>query len=168
MATPVPVPAWAYPVILALTSHIYFNRQEPTLKQFFIIFGFGYAAALCAAFTNQELLSISEILHLTAQQAIAYLASLLVSITAYRLSPLHPLAHIPGPIALRVSKLTGLVAIWLPGKGYKELHRLHTYYGDFVRIGVFADFHSYSAILSFFTRPERNQRSKRGWCPADL
>lgn len=60
---------------------------------------------------------------------------LIISFTIlYRISPFHPLAKYPGPIACRISKLW-LVYITMPGKSHHYIHRLHQTYGDIVRIG---------------------------------
>ncbi|KAF7288957.1 hypothetical protein MIND_01412300 [Mycena indigotica] len=63
-----------------------------------------------------------------------FLASLTASIVAYRLSPWHPLAHIPGPMLAKVSKLWG-VSLLIRGNRHLVLKKLHEKHGDFVRIG---------------------------------
>ncbi|KAF5362880.1 hypothetical protein D9758_007046 [Tetrapyrgos nigripes] len=64
----------------------------------------------------------------------AFYTCLGVSVTAYRLSPFHPLAQHPGPIIARVSKLW---VVWksLDGKLPKYYQKLHAQYGPVVRIG---------------------------------
>jgi hypothetical protein len=63
-----------------------------------------------------------------------YLSTLCLSIVAYRLSPMHPLAKYPGPILARVTKLWGA---WLAVNGEAHLvyKKLHEQYGDVVRVG---------------------------------
>ncbi|KAJ7055928.1 cytochrome P450, partial [Mycena amicta] len=62
------------------------------------------------------------------------LATLTSSIVAYRLSPWHPLAHIPGPTLAKISKLWS-VKLSLSGKKHRVFKELHERYGDFVRTG---------------------------------
>ncbi|KAJ7351519.1 cytochrome P450, partial [Mycena albidolilacea] len=65
---------------------------------------------------------------------IVFVGSLSLSISAYRLSPFHPLAQYPGPAIGKVTKLWGL---WKASKGYKYLYfkELHDTYGAYVRTG---------------------------------
>jgi hypothetical protein len=65
---------------------------------------------------------------------VVFLGSLSLSISAYRLSPFHPLAQYPGPAIGKVTKLWGL---WKASKGYKYLYfkELHDTYGAYVRTG---------------------------------
>lgn len=61
---------------------------------------------------------------------------LLASITvAYRLSPLHPLARYPGPLAAKISKFYH-VKIQLRGNAHIVIKEWHHKYGDVVRIGA--------------------------------
>ncbi|KAF8205675.1 cytochrome P450, partial [Mycena galopus ATCC 62051] len=62
------------------------------------------------------------------------LGSLGLSITAYRLSPFHPLAQYPGPAIGKVTKLWG---VWKAAYGHKYLYfkELHDKYGPYVRTG---------------------------------
>lgn len=66
--------------------------------------------------------------------AIAYVVALFGSIVIFRLL-LSPLRHIPGPLRLRLTKLTHL---WDMARfqNCKLLHELHTKYGDVVRTGT--------------------------------
>ncbi|KAI0759727.1 hypothetical protein BD413DRAFT_487319 [Trametes elegans] len=63
-----------------------------------------------------------------------YLATLVLSVLAYRLSPFHPLARYPGPVALKLSKLT-MSRIASTGQQHKYIKALHEKYGDAVRTG---------------------------------
>lgn len=64
-----------------------------------------------------------------------YLAALVVSIVVYRVSPFHPLAHIPGPIGCKVSKFY-MAIIALRGRQHVYIKSLHDRYSsDIVRIG---------------------------------
>ncbi|KDR79011.1 hypothetical protein GALMADRAFT_224262 [Galerina marginata CBS 339.88] len=60
--------------------------------------------------------------------------SLLASIGVYRLSPWHPLAKYPGPIACRLSKFY-LAFLSSEGKQHIYYGRLHEKYGNVVRVG---------------------------------
>ncbi|KAH6662426.1 cytochrome P450 [Plectosphaerella plurivora] len=63
----------------------------------------------------------------------AYFAALFTSIGVYRVF-FHPLRHVPGPFALKV---TQLYMPWLgrDGQLHRKFLRLHEEYGDFVRVG---------------------------------
>ena len=56
-------------------------------------------------------------------------------IVLYRLSPFHPLARYPGPIAYRLSMLVPAFSS-MTGKRAKYYRALHKRYGDIVRIGT--------------------------------
>lgn len=63
-----------------------------------------------------------------------YLSSLSLSVFLYRISPFHPLAGIPGPFWLKVSKISGM---WISftGKTHIVVKDLHDRYGPVVRTG---------------------------------
>ncbi|KAF7330387.1 Cytochrome P450 [Mycena venus] len=61
-----------------------------------------------------------------------FICSLCVSIVLYRLSPLHPLYHVPGPPLWRVSKIIGLWMSWT-GHQHHYIKRAHDKYGPIVR-----------------------------------
>ena len=63
-----------------------------------------------------------------------HLLTVALSVILYRLSPFHPLAHVPGPVALKTSML---VAACDSVTGYRAKHRqeLHKRFGDIVRVG---------------------------------
>ncbi|CDO71117.1 hypothetical protein BN946_scf184844.g121 [Trametes cinnabarina] len=63
-----------------------------------------------------------------------FVSTLLVSIGLYRLSPFHPLARYPGPIACKLSKFW-MACLSFGGYQHRYVKRLHEYYGDVVRIG---------------------------------
>lgn len=66
---------------------------------------------------------------------ILYIGTLLVSVVAYRLSPWHPLASIPGP---KVSYVSRILSSVVRARGYHHLYlnALLLKYGKFVRIGI--------------------------------
>jgi hypothetical protein len=75
----------------------------------------------------------SSILYFLKTTAI-YLLTVGASITAYRLSPFHPLAKYPGPVLARVSRLWATQGV-IRGYQHLESHELFTRYGDVVRTG---------------------------------
>ena len=77
--------------------------------------------------------SLSAI-HAAALSYLVFYASLVSSIVLYRLSPVHPLYHYPGPICLKISKLW---LAWAAAQGNQHIYiaKLHEQYGDVIRIG---------------------------------
>ncbi|KAJ6448843.1 cytochrome P450 [Mycena vitilis] len=63
-----------------------------------------------------------------------FLGSLILAISAYRLSPFHPLAQYPGPAIGKVTKLWSC-CVALPGYKYLYHKKLHDKYGPYVRTG---------------------------------
>ncbi|KAF7330930.1 Cytochrome P450 [Mycena venus] len=63
-----------------------------------------------------------------------FIGSLSLSIILYRLSPLHPLYHVPGPIVWRITKLAGM---WMSFTGHQHLYFkwAHDKYGPVIRTG---------------------------------
>lgn len=74
------------------------------------------------------------IMYSTVLAFLTYYAFMVVSIVAYRLSPLHPLARHQGPI---VAKISAFWMAWIASRGKRHVYieRLHKQYGDVVRIG---------------------------------
>lgn len=64
-----------------------------------------------------------------------YLVSLVLCTVTYRISPFHPLAKYPGPLACKVSKIWFAFVAW-QGKQHLYYNQLHRRYGDIVRIGT--------------------------------
>ncbi|KAJ7161485.1 cytochrome P450, partial [Mycena crocata] len=63
-----------------------------------------------------------------------FFCTLSLSIIIYRISPWHPLAHIPGPTIHKISKLWG-VWVLLGGDQHRVHKALHDKYGPFLRTG---------------------------------
>ncbi|OCH91406.1 cytochrome P450 [Obba rivulosa] len=63
-----------------------------------------------------------------------FFTSLTTSIVLYRLSPFHPLAHYPGPLSHKVSRLA-FARIASRGRPHVYIQQLHKQYGDIVRVG---------------------------------
>ncbi|KAJ7066107.1 high nitrogen upregulated cytochrome P450 monooxygenase 2 [Mycena amicta] len=101
--------------LLGVANHIYFHRFEPENAHYplfaVLLQPFLLTAALHQlTFTNVLLTNV------------VLLSTLFTSIILYRISPWHPLAHIPGPFAA-------------PGKKHRVLKELHDKLGDVVRVG---------------------------------
>ena len=64
-----------------------------------------------------------------------YLATLALSIVAYRISPFHPLARYPGPWLAKVSML-GPALFSTTGHRHKYVKKMHDLHGDVLRIGA--------------------------------
>ena len=111
-------------------SHFLFNRYEP--RRATAILSLVLAPPLIIAFwlypSNR-----SPITALARSYAI-HLASLVVSVVAYRLSPYHPLAAIPGPLLCKVTRLWALYIVQT-GNQHRYYKSLHDRYGTHVRTG---------------------------------
>lgn len=64
--------------------------------------------------------------------------SVALSVLAYRLSPVHPLAKYPGPIHLRISTVW-MAHIVSEGRRHTYFRELHARYGDCVRYGEWSN-----------------------------
>ncbi|KAI5982762.1 cytochrome P450 [Pisolithus marmoratus] len=115
----------------ALACHLIFNRYEPVnpLSHLALLVTppLALSPVLRPAFSSSTSHTIVAIFTL-------YYSFLLLSVVAYRLSPLHPLARYPGPIPCRISKFW-MAWISTDGKQHEYYTRLHQKYGDVVRIG---------------------------------
>jgi hypothetical protein len=69
-----------------------------------------------------------------ASSLVTYLITLIASITAYRLSPFHPLAGYPGPRLARISRFWATYQV-LRGRQHLFSHALFERYGNAVRTG---------------------------------
>ncbi|KAJ7461566.1 high nitrogen upregulated cytochrome P450 monooxygenase 2 [Mycena latifolia] len=113
---------------LALTNHAYFHRFEPKNAGRPILLLVVQPLLLLVVFG--EPFSLSRIV----ANYLIFTSTLAVSVSVYRISPWHPLAHIPGPT---VNKITKLWSVWIAsgGKQHQVNKALHDKYGPFVRIG---------------------------------
>ncbi|KAF7303620.1 hypothetical protein MIND_00591300 [Mycena indigotica] len=112
---------------LALANHVYCNRYEPKTAHNALL------ALVSQPILLVLLLGPKTITGLLLVNSV-FFTTLALSITTYRLSPWHPLAHIPGPRAARISKLWA-VKVGISGNRHRVLKDLHDLYGDCVRIG---------------------------------
>jgi cytochrome P450 family 628 len=120
-------------VLVALPSHLVFNRKEPTVPQFFSFI----ALLQVLLFTlwhrfSQELKDLG-LLKLFLSFNVCYFAAFGSSIAIYRLF-LHPLRNYPGPILGKLSKFH-FSYICGTGNSHRYLEALHCKYGDIVRYG---------------------------------
>ncbi|KAI8990697.1 high nitrogen upregulated cytochrome P450 monooxygenase 2 [Trametes punicea] len=113
----------------ALVAHWVFKRYEPqhVVAHAFLILG---VPAVLSALLLAHLPAIKAFL----VSFLTYWLTLGCSITAYRLSPWHPLARYPGPVLHRLSKV---YLAWISRSGRRHIytHSLHRQYGDIVRVG---------------------------------
>ncbi|KAF7310178.1 hypothetical protein MIND_00391400 [Mycena indigotica] len=112
---------------LGLANHAYLHRYEPRTAHY---------PLLCLLL--QPLLLLAPPFLYTLHSVLAttgvFFTTLALSTALYRLSPWHPLAHVPGPPLAKLSKLWG-VRLQMSGARHLVLKHLHERYGDVVRIG---------------------------------
>ncbi|KAF7315570.1 hypothetical protein MIND_00072300 [Mycena indigotica] len=114
--------------LLGFVNHAYFKRHEPDNAHTTLLFLITQPFALTCLVSGS--LSVANVL-LTAA---TFIGTLSISIVAYRLSPWHPLAHIPGPTLAKVSKWWG-VKLAISGNRARFLKEQHDRYGNVIRIG---------------------------------
>jgi len=73
-----------------------------------------------------------------------HLGTLCLSVIAYRVSPLHPLAEYPGPLICKISKLWAAY-ITSTGKQHIYYKQLHDQYGPYVRTGKWSELRNLQA-----------------------
>ncbi|KAJ6490679.1 cytochrome P450 [Mycena vitilis] len=127
-ATP-PETRWILGImVLGLANHIYFHRFEPKSAN----------SPLFVLAVQPPLFIIALGAPLSVFRVVAaysvFIFTLCLSIAIYRISPWHPLAHIPGPTVNKITKLWG-VRISIGGNQHKVNKALHDKYGPFVRTG---------------------------------
>ncbi|KAI0706673.1 high nitrogen upregulated cytochrome P450 monooxygenase 2 [Earliella scabrosa] len=118
-------------VILGVISHQVLRKYETfSVTAHFALLVLSPCFAYLSTSSRSSSFSFQELLLCL----FAHAGTVLMSAMAYRLSPLHPLAHYPGPVQYRISKLVfGLEAT--RGYSHYRLKDLHARYGDVVRIG---------------------------------
>ncbi|KAJ7633027.1 high nitrogen upregulated cytochrome P450 monooxygenase 2 [Roridomyces roridus] len=114
--------------LLGLLNHLYFHRFTPKSAGGPILVLIAQPVLLLFAISAPISLARILITYVT------FLSTLSASIVVYRLSPWHPLAHIPGPVLYKITKLwsTRIVA---SGQSHRVTKALHEDYGGFVRTG---------------------------------
>ncbi len=140
--SPLPVLVWYVPFLAPIVgpvtdfcefqiTHLIFKRFEPTNVPLLLLLLVALPILLTYPLSAHFTLSLGSVLAF-----IIFHASLLTSIILYRLSPFHPLARYPGPVACKISMfwMTWVTRI---GKRHVYLKTLHERYGDIVRIGQY-------------------------------
>ncbi|KAJ7784115.1 cytochrome P450 [Mycena metata] len=118
-------------VVSALACHyLVFKRYEPRDER--ILVGLVVIPPLIIGLLSRE--NSLNIFVSGLRSYLLYCSTLVLSVLAYRLSPFHPLAKYPGPVACKTSKLW-LTWITSCGKLHVYLKSLHDEYGSIVRIG---------------------------------
>lgn len=69
------------------------------------------------------------------QTYVSFLVALALSVVLYRVSPMHPLYNIPGPITNKITKGVGMYYSY-SGRHHLILKALHEKYGPIVRTGM--------------------------------
>ncbi|PPQ98481.1 hypothetical protein CVT26_013882 [Gymnopilus dilepis] len=115
---------------LALFTHAWFRKNEP--KSLLRLLAFWTAVVLPSSYAL--LLHVGSSFQAFTLASTSFTTTLLLSISLYRLSPLHPLSRYPGPWQCKLTKLWGAYIAW-GGKPYVYYKRLHDQYGPVVRIG---------------------------------
>ncbi|OQU94838.1 hypothetical protein CLAIMM_01130 [Cladophialophora immunda] len=119
-------------VLLALGSHLTFQRKEPTVPEFFGFIAV-LQATLCIFWRCVSYLQASGLICFVFTFNLCYLVALCLSIAIYRLF-FHPLRKYPGPILGKLSKFH-FSYICGTGTSHRYLESLHQKYGDIVRYG---------------------------------
>ncbi|KAJ7215515.1 cytochrome P450 [Mycena pura] len=115
-------------VLLALINHLYFHRFEPkSANRPLLALAIQPLLLLVASSVPRSFVTLLTI-------STVFIVTLCGSIALYRISPWHPLAHIPGPTIYKITKLCG-VWVTLSGNQHRVIKALHDRYGPFVRTG---------------------------------
>ncbi|KAF8816493.1 cytochrome P450 [Phlegmacium glaucopus] len=124
--------AFAVTIFMAIVTHIWYRNNEPRS----LVLPAALITILCIASTAFLLphLESYSIAFSLAFGTCTYLATLLGSISLYRLSPLHPLAKYPGPTRCKLTKFW-MAWISFGGRAHIYYKKLHDKYGPIVRIG---------------------------------
>lgn len=110
---------------------MWFKRYEPTdLRSLGVLLG--VLPALPVALLRAPLSSTPFAVLVSYA---SFYAALLLSITAYRLSPFHPLYKYPGPLLGRLTNFRGMF-IAAGGKQHLYFKKMHDKYGPIVRLGM--------------------------------
>ncbi|KAI0828849.1 high nitrogen upregulated cytochrome P450 monooxygenase 2 [Trametes gibbosa] len=112
----------------ALVAHWIFKRFEPQHVTSHAAMILGVPVILSVL-----LLPHFPVIKALSVSCLTYWSTLACSVGLYRLSPWHPLSRFPGPVALRMTKLS-LTLISRGGRRNVYTHDLHQRYGDIVRI----------------------------------
>ena len=137
-------------------SHVVFKWFEPHDPVSLVCLLVGVPGIMTAVVLPHH----SDVISAARTSFVTYFTTLVISILAYRLSPWHPLAEYPGPIACKISKLW-FAAISLGGKQHLYQQQLHDQYGDVVRVGKCSPI---CGLISDLYSPPRSQWTLYTWC----
>ncbi|KAF5365196.1 hypothetical protein D9758_005323 [Tetrapyrgos nigripes] len=147
-------PLWL-PCAIAVATYLVLHFSEPVgprksptaANRAILLVGFGLvwscfaalwtqtAAAAASGFSETpDPVSILPQARAILTSSAVYFASLITSVICYRISPLHPLAGVPGPFWYKTSKLFGAWIAW-KGKTHLLSKKWHDTYGPIVRTG---------------------------------
>ncbi|KAH6915696.1 cytochrome P450 [Coprinopsis sp. MPI-PUGE-AT-0042] len=119
--------------VLGLASHVFFRSNEPSVFVYLAVNGVLLARSFAAA-NAYAITSGWPAVAIAFKFVAVWNLSMVGSMIAYRLSPLHPLWGYPGPILAKATKLW-MVYWTATGKRHLAIARLHETYGDWVRTG---------------------------------
>ncbi|KAL1717567.1 cytochrome P450 [Schizophyllum commune] len=147
-------------VVLALVTHAVFRNYEPSAKTVFATSAAFYLAVVTQSVWREGYTLISACLRASMLNT-AYLATLVLSIAVYRLSPFHPLAAYPGPRLAAQTKWWMVHRVLLKGGRHLELQQCHRRYGTWVRIGPNElSINDPAAIAPIYTKLDRSNFHK--------
>ncbi|KAF5329576.1 hypothetical protein D9619_009005 [Psilocybe cf. subviscida] len=118
-------------LFMAFLSHMKYRKHEPTSVTPVLLSILGLSVPSTLLLVPYYPNSPTKAFLLA---VVTFSTGLLGCISFYRLSTLHPLAHYPGPIQCRLTKLWG-AWIALDGQPHVYYKRLHDQYGPIVRVG---------------------------------
>ena len=111
-------------------THVWYRNNEPKSA----VLAIASIIILCIPSTALLIPHVESFSIAFALAFLTFSTTLLVSISLYRLSPLHPLAKYPGPIRCKLTKIW-MVWITFGGRSHIYYKKLHDKYGPVVRIG---------------------------------
>ncbi len=120
-------------LIFCKIPYIILNRYEPSKVWFIILLLLAIPGFMVAPLRSH----FTTLANTIAAAFIVHWSLPLLMTIGYRLSPLHPLSQLPGPVLCKMSK--GWLA-YLTAKNQKAhlyVKKLHEMYGDVVRIGKY-------------------------------
>ncbi|KAJ7017517.1 cytochrome P450 [Mycena alexandri] len=115
-------------IVLAEATHVLCNVYEPQTA----LQGIAWVVLIPGLFFGISGSSLNLPSVLTSYGY--FFCSLSLSILLYRLSPIHPLYHIPGPPLWRITKLIGMY-ITYTGRQHLAIKQAHDKYGPVIRTG---------------------------------
>ncbi|KAK7692413.1 hypothetical protein QCA50_004038 [Cerrena zonata] len=116
-----------YTLPLALIGYLIFHYWEPEhIKTASIIL----LSELLAVVSVSNPLTLENAL----KNACIFLLTMGLATVAYRLSPFHPLARLPGPTLNKITQFRAMWTVW-NSRQHLDRHEMHKKYGPIVRVG---------------------------------